>query len=187
MPRMKPTIIRTRAFRSMSIVVAPLAALAVFTGIVLGQAQQQNPSRPPNNSTPGTATANTVQPLVYKIDRHQITLRPKEGIEYKYQMEKGTTMVYSWKSTGRVNHEFHGEPEGAPRGYADTYLKEDAKDQSHGTFLAPSTGIHGWYWENAGDQDVTVTITAAGFFSQAVTLSKAGRVPRELSNADAGK
>jgi hypothetical protein len=161
-------------------------AIATLFGCIVAVAAPQNPPRPPNNSTPGTATANTAQPLVYKVDRHQITLRPKEGIEYKYQMEKGATMVYSWKSTGMVNHEFHGEPEGAPRGYADTYLKEDAKDQSHGTFMAPSKGIHGWYWENAGQQDVTVTITAAGFFSRAFTLSKAGRVPRELPDADTG-
>jgi hypothetical protein len=179
---MKSTENRTLRFASG--LVAPLTMVAVLGWTVLGQAPPQTPARPPNNSTPGTATANTAQPLVYKMDRHQITLRPKEGIEYKYQMQKGATMVYSWKSTGMVNHEFHGEPEGAPRGYADTYLKEDATDQSHGTFIAPSNGIHGWYWENMTDKDVIVTITAAGFFSRAFTLSKAGRLPRELPNAD---
>jgi hypothetical protein len=170
--------------RSMHAVV--LGALTVFSSaLLLAQAPPPNPARP-NNSTPGTATANTGQRAVYKVDRHQITLKPKEGIEYKYEMEKGATMVYSWKTGGiKVHHEFHGEPEGAPRGYADTYLKEDAVDQSHGTFLAPSKGIHGWYWENRTDKDVTVTITAAGFFSRAFTLSRAGRVPRELPNADA--
>jgi hypothetical protein len=162
-----------------------IATGAMFANIVLlSQAQSQDSNRPPN-STPGTATANMVRPAVYKVDRHQITLRPKEGIEYKYQMEKGTTLVYSWKTSGgKVNHEFHGEPEGAPRGYADTYLKEDGVEQSHGSFLAPSTGIHGWFWENTGEQDVTVHITAAGFFSRAYTLSRAGRVPRELPDAD---
>ena len=156
-----------------------LALLAAVT--VFGQ------ERPPNNSTPGTATANTGQRVVYKVDRHQITLKPKEGIEYKYEMQKGATMVYSWKAGSKVNHEFHGEPQGAPRGYADTYLKEDGVDQSHGTFLAPSSGIHGWYWENTGDKDVTVTITAAGFFSRAFTLGRGSRVPRELPDADAAK
>jgi hypothetical protein len=147
-------------------------------------AQQQDTARPPNNSTPGTATANAAQPSAHKVDKHQILLRPKEGIEYKYQMEIGSTMVYSWKAAGgAVNHEFHGEPEGAPRGYADTYLKEDVKNESHGSFTAPSTGIHGWYWENPNENDVTVTITAAGFFVRAYTLSRAGRVPRELPDA----
>jgi hypothetical protein len=171
--------------RIRSALVAQVGIAAIFSCAAVAQTQQQTPARPANNSTPGTATANTMQPAVYKVDRHQITLRPKEGIEYKYQMEKGATMVYSWKSTGKVHHEFHGEPTGAPRGYADTYLKEDLKEQSHGTFMAPSEGIHGWYWENPSDQDVTVTISAAGFFSRAFTLSKAGRVPRELPDVDA--
>jgi hypothetical protein len=163
-----------------------LAAIVILgSTALLGQAPAPNPARP-NNSTPGTATANKPEKAVYKVDRHQITLKPKEGIEYKYAMEKGATMVYSWKTGGvKVHHEFHGEPEGAPRGYADTYLKEDAVDQSHGTFLAPAKGIHGWYWENRTERDVTVTITAAGFFSRAFTLSRGGRVPRELPNADA--
>jgi hypothetical protein len=160
-----------------------LFAALVFAATTVSFGEAQDTAKPPN-STPGTATANAAQRAVYKVDSHQIVLRPKEGIEYKYQMEKGGTMVYSWKATGRVHHEFHGEPEGAPRGYADTYLKEDGVEQSHGSFLAPSSGIHGWYWENTSDRDVTVTITAAGFFSRAFTLSRAGRVPRELPDAD---
>jgi hypothetical protein len=177
---------RTCRFRAL---VGPLVAMFLLMNPTLfSQTPSPNAGRPPNNSTPGTATANTGQAAVFKVDRHQITLRPKEGIEYKYQMEKGATMVYSWKAAGgKVNHEFHGEPEGAPRGYADTYLKEDAVEQSQGAFLAPSTGIHGWFWENTGEQDVTVTIHAADFFSRAYTLSKAGRVPRELPNADSAE
>jgi hypothetical protein len=161
-----------------------LLFMILLSGASLSGQAPQNTATIPNNSTPGTATANATQPAVFKVDRHEITLKPKEGIEYKYEMQKGTTMVYSWKSSSRVNHEFHGEPQGAPRGYADTYLKEDGVNVSHGVFLAPSTGIHGWFWENTGTQDVVVTITAAGFFSRAYTISRAGRVPRELSNAD---
>jgi hypothetical protein len=165
--------------------IALISALMVYGSVLFaGQAPPPNPARP-NNSTPGTATANTKQVAVYKVDRHQITLAPKQGIEYKYEMQKGATLVYSWKTGGtKVNHEFHGEPDGAPRGYADTYLKEDGVDQSHGTFMAPSNGIHGWYWENTTDRDVTVTIHASGFFSRAFTLSRAGRVPREIPDAD---
>jgi hypothetical protein len=169
-------------------------AIAILTGLMLLANASAEPGRqaqatnPPNNSTPGTATANVPRPIVYKVDTHEITLRPKQGIEYKYQMEKGAVMVYSWKATGGlVNHEFHGEPNGAPRGYADTYLKEDAKDQSHGAFVAPSTGIHGWYWENTADKDVTVAITAAGFFSTAYTIDRNGRVPKELPDANSLK
>ena len=37
--------------------------------------------------------------------------------------------------------------------------------QASGTLTAPFTGIHGWYWENSQDREVTVKLTAAGFFS----------------------
>ena len=46
-------------------------------------------------------------------------LGPREGLEYKYRMEKGGSLVYSWKSTGVVKFDFHGEPVGAPKGYAE--------------------------------------------------------------------
>jgi hypothetical protein len=170
------------------IAIAAMIAFGLLAQTEPGAQAQGQTTNPPPNSTPGTDTANVRRPVVYKVDTHQITLRPKQGLEYKYQMEKGTTMVYSWKVTGGpVNHEFHGEPVGAPRGYADTYLKEDGKTESHGAFVAPSTGIHGWFWENTGTSDVTVVINAAGFFSGAFTIDRNGRVPRELPNAGGAK
>jgi hypothetical protein len=89
-----------RRFGFRSLAVAVLLIIAVFgNSTVLTQTQSQNSNRPPNNSTPGTATANTSRPAVYKVDRHQITLRPKDGIEYKYQMEKGA----SWRAGGSLS------------------------------------------------------------------------------------
>ena len=38
------------------------------------------------------------------------------------------------------------------------------KDQSHGTFIAPSSGIHGWFWENRSDQPLTFKLVSAGFY-----------------------
>ena len=46
----------------------------------------------------------------------------------------------------RVNYEFHAEPDGAPRGYAQTYEKVERKSESSGTLTAPFPGIHGWDW-----------------------------------------
>ena len=39
--------------------------------------------------------------------------------------------------------------------------------EKHGFYTAPYDGIHGWYWENLNDTDVTITLDAAGFFSEA--------------------
>ncbi len=35
---------------------------------------------------------------------------------------------------------------------------------------APFTGIHGWYWENAGKGDLTITLTTSGFYTAAEEL-----------------
>ena len=90
---------------------------------------------------------------------------PRQGMEYKYRLEKGEALLYSWTATGPVNYELHAEPDGAPRGYAQSYEKGERTGQASGTLTAPFAGIHGWYWENTSDQMVTVTLTTAGFYN----------------------
>ena len=89
---------------------------------------------------------------------------PREGIEYKYRLEKGEALLYTWKASAPVNFEFHAEPDGAPRGYAQTYEKRQASEAS-GTLTAPFSGIHGWYWENTTNQPITVRLASSGFYN----------------------
>lgn len=95
----------------------------------------------------------------------EFKLAPREALEYKYRLEKGEALLYSWTATGPVAYEFHAEPDGAPRGYAETYEKGSGTSQESGTLTAPFTGIHGWYWLNSQDRDMTIRLTASGFFS----------------------
>lgn len=106
------------------------------------------------------------QSAAYKYDRVEFALRPLEGFEYKYRIEKGGGMVYTWTSTGRVKYEFHGEPDGAGLGVAESYEKQEGTAAA-GTFTAPTSGIHGWFWENQSDAPITIVLTSAGFFSGA--------------------
>ena len=92
-------------------------------------------------------------------------------MEIKYNMKKGAGLVYSWTTSAPVSFEFHGEPDVKPAGkegtdYYESYELDDKKgrDQAHGTFVAPSTGIHGWFWENKSDKPVTLKLASAGFF-----------------------
>ena len=76
---------------------------------------------------------------------------PGKFVEYKYRLEKGQALLYSWKATGPVNVDIHAEPDGAPRGYAESYEKKDRRHaEASGTLTAPFSGIHGWYWQNQG-------------------------------------
>ena len=93
-------------------------------------------------------------------------LAPHEGMEYKYRLDKGEALLYSWTATTPVNYELHAEPDGAPAGYAQSYEKRSAS-QASGTLTAPFPGIHGWYWENPGNQEITVTLRSAGYYNLA--------------------
>jgi hypothetical protein len=91
-------------------------------------------------------------------------VKPKEGFEYKYRLEKGEALLYSWAASAPMNTEFHAEPDGAPRGYAQSYEKKDGMTGASGTLTAPFSGIHGWYWQNTTGQEQTVTLATAGYF-----------------------
>ena len=94
-------------------------------------------------------------------------LKPSEGFEYKYRLEKGESLLYSWSSSAPMNTEFHAEPDEGPRGYAQTYEKKDGMTGASGTLTAPFSGIHGWYWENTTNQPATVTLASAGYYNLA--------------------
>jgi hypothetical protein len=106
------------------------------------------------------------QDTAFKTNPATFLLGPYEFVEYKYRIEQGGSMVYSWTATGSVIYDFHSEPEGAPAGYAESFDKAQMAE-GHGTYTAPFSGIHGWFWENPGAKLVTIKLTTAGFYSAA--------------------
>jgi hypothetical protein len=119
---------------------------------------------------PGQTGVYTPQTRIYKVDSQDFTLRPGEGVEMKYHMQKGASMVYGWKANTKLTFEFHGEPDVKPnKDYFESYELDDkvGKDASYGTFTAPSTGIHGWFFKNKTDKDVQFHLNVAGFFDSA--------------------
>lgn len=112
----------------------------------------------------GQAALIVPQERTFQTETVEFTVGPREGMEYKYRLDKGEALLYSWRTPTPVAYEFHAEPDGAPRGYAQTYEKAQAS-QASGTLTAPFSGIHGWYWENLSNQDITVTLTTAGYYN----------------------
>ena len=74
-------------------------------------------------------------------------------------------MVFSWEATGPVEFDFHAEPD--DEGLSEASFDIGSAGSRRGTFVAPFSGIHGWYWENRGLEPVTVTLKAEGFFTEA--------------------
>ena len=121
------------------------------------------------DASKGTAAASGTilapQDAAFKQESITFEAKPKEGFEYKYRLEKGESLLYTWTASAPMNTEFHAEPDGAPRGYAQTYEKKDGMTGASGTLTAPFSGIHGWYWENTTDKPATVTLTTAGYYN----------------------
>ena len=108
----------------------------------------------------------------YRFDHRTFELEPGEFVEYKYRLEEGRTMVYSWTASYWVRSEMHSEADGAPAGTAQFFEVEERTLGRHGSYVAPFPGIHGWYWLNETDDTVTVTLDTAGFFSNSVEFLK---------------
>jgi hypothetical protein len=119
---------------------------------------------------PGQAGVYTPQTRTYKVDAEDFSLMPNEGVEMKYHMQKGAGMVYAWKANGKLLFEFHGEPDQKPnKDYFESYQLDDkiGQDSSYGSFTAPTTGIHGWFWQNKSNREIQFHLTVAGFFDSA--------------------
>jgi len=116
------------------------------------------------------------QLLEYRTDSRTLTIPPMQGIEFKYDLDEGATMLYAWKASAYVDFDFHTEPEGLPPEASESFERGEAS-QKRGGYTAPYNGIHGWYWENKTDRDVTVTLSAIGFFDSG-TLFLPERLPR---------
>ena len=120
----------------------------------------------------GGAPTVAAQERAYQQETVEFKIAPRDSVEYKYRLDKGEALLYSWNATDRVNYELHAEPDGAPQGYAESFEKRDDRQTAFGTLTAPFSGIHGWYWENPGDREVTVTLSAAGFYNMSHEFRK---------------
>lgn len=155
--------------------VDPLGTGARFGLLQLGiTGKQVDALNAAASSSSSTAQGAIVAPQErpFHEETRDFTLAPHEFLEYKYRLDKGAALLYSWTATAPVDYELHAEPDGAPRGYAQSYEKRPSTAQASGTLTAPFPGIHGWYWENTGDQDVKVTLKAAGFYTMSHEFHK---------------
>jgi hypothetical protein len=147
--------------------VDPLGTGARLGLLPLGMTGRQVDALNAAASAAGTGQSPIVVGKERPFRQETVTFRlaAREAMEYKYRLEKTDALLYSWSATAPINYELHAEPDGAPRGYAQSYEKRPNVNQASGTLTAPFAGIHGWYWENPGDQEITVTLRTAGFYN----------------------
>jgi hypothetical protein len=118
----------------------------------------------------------------YRTDLRTFELEPGGFVEYKYRLEAGRTMVYSWTASSWVRSEMHSEADTSPVGTAEFFEVAEETLARHGSYIAPFPGIHGWYWLNETDRPVTVTLYAAGFFTTSTEfLEGVAPIVREIT------
>ena len=109
-------------------------------------------------------------------DRVSFWLAPFESVEYKYTLAEGQSMVFDWRAVSAlpadVIFEMHSEIDADPDQSVTFELSRG--DAQRGTFVAPFSGVHGWYWENRGVGEVEVVLEATGFFSDGTTYGPSG-------------
>ncbi|AKH42196.1 hypothetical protein FHS61_003039 [Altererythrobacter atlanticus] len=120
-----------------------------------------------------------------KSDRFTFELLPYEGIELKYELAEGAPLLFAWEATGPLNYDMHGHPYEGGEELTESYSITDSPSQS-GIYVAPFTGIHGWYWQNRTLDNVTLTLDATGAISASYTFDQAGQHDRAISPIEPG-
>jgi hypothetical protein len=115
-----------------------------------------------------------------RSDRFTVELLPFEGIEMKYELARGAPMVFRWRASAPVNYDLHAHPYEGGTELTESYALSDAPAQA-ALYVAPFTGIHGWYWQNQTLDPVTVTVDAMGAITKSFTFDQAGEHPRALT------
>jgi len=103
----------------------------------------------------------------YRSDEIEFELKPAKvpgwRLEYKVGMKAGDALLYSLTSNAPVISEFHNEI--TSNKAVMFYREEQATTASHGQFIAPAAGAHGWYIANTTDEPVKVRLKLSGYYT----------------------
>ncbi len=116
----------------------------------------------------------------FTSDQIHYELTPFASVEYKYQMAQGQTLVYQWHASGELIFDLHSEEEGSDPEDA-TSFSTGRSTSGRGSYTAPYTGIHGWFWENRGNETVTFSLHTTGFIDGAILYEGGFAKPRTLT------
>jgi hypothetical protein len=118
-------------------------------------------------------------------DRFEFELLPYEGIEFKYVLDKGAPMLFSWHATAPVNVDMHSHPFDGGTAATESFVIADMPTQT-AIYVAPFNGIHGWFWQNRTMNPVKLTLDASGAFTASKIFDQSGEHDRPLAPPPAG-
>ena len=121
------------------------------------------------------------QTMVHRSDTVEFVLEPFQSLEYKYQLAAGSSMVYSWLATGALVYDMHADPDELEGEEFVESFDKGAATSSMGTYHAPFTGIHGWFWENRTFEEVVLRLHSAGFYEGTILFRDGGVFEQSLA------
>ncbi len=125
----------------------------------------------------GTASASPLESREqpHAQDSTEFVLEGFQSLEYKYHLNAGDTLVYSWEATGDLVFDMHADPDDQPGEENVRSFEQATGARRSGVYHAPFTGIHGWFWENRSFEVVTLRLEASGFFDGVVLFRDGSR------------
>lgn len=106
----------------------------------------------------------------YRSEVFEIPVAAHSALEFKLALEEGQVLVYEWSAEGgeegALSTEFHGHTEPVDGMGKLMFYNIHEERQESGALVAPFSGIHGWYLNNQGSEEIVVTLTASGFFEE---------------------
>lgn len=121
----------------------------------LAQAAEPGAQVTASNAAPPNSGSEAFQAI-------EIVVPAKRGVEYKFAMTQYAKMTYEWLTDGEALYfDLHGEPQGDTTGYFESYTIATSNEMK-GSFTAPFTGSHGWYWKNKSDKPIAVQLLVKG-------------------------
>ena len=101
----------------------------------------------------------------------EIPVPANSDLEYMLDMKRGYSVSYDWRSTDLSDPElllaeFHGHTvRDSEEPGSVMFFKRGRAETSRGYLVAPFDGVHGWYFSNESDSDITITLSLSGFYT----------------------
>ncbi len=95
-------------------------------------------------------------------DSVSIVIPANGSLEYKFDLEEGDVLKYSWKTNGSpLYFDFHGDMKHGKPGEFQSFEKA-TENQSTGKLTAPFSGATGWFWRNKTGEPVEIFLETSG-------------------------
>lgn len=117
-------------------------------------------------------------------DTWEIVLAPYEAVEFKYTIPEGARMAFRWEGSDTLNYDMHSHPFEGGVELTESY-GVDAAQLMQGVYVAPFTGIHGWYWQNRNLDDVTLKLETSGGFTHSTIYGEGAPIERPIEGVEA--